>query len=198
MKKTMVVWRKLGREHDERGYLRVNRPKVVSAYLQDRINRFQQLPEEEWRWWQLSEEVIVEKPLGDADQEPARAIYHLPRRKWAVVEDAHILGPGFDERWHWCVHIGEIAFDSTYDSWIFTDHFCDVMIQKDMRTHTVLHLDDLGTALQMKLIKPSQAAEILTNTQKLLHTVRLGGFPPKEICELQKTIDEFGWSRQPE
>ncbi len=204
MERTMVIWRKLGKEHDERGYLRINRPAVISAYLQDQVDRFRQLPEAEWRWWQLSEEVIVEKPFageegkpaGVEDWRPARAIYHLPRRKWVVVEDAAVRG--FEWAYGWYVHIGDITYNPDYSSWIFTDYFCDVIIREDGQTHSVMDLDDLGSAIALGLITSKQAAGILTDTQKLIDLVRLGGFPPREICEFQKQIDDFGWNRSSE
>ena len=198
MEKTMVIWRKLGREHDERGYFRTNRPDVVSAYLQDQVDRFRRLPEEDWRWWQPNEDVILEKPITDADWRPARAIYHLPRRKWVVVEDAQIRAPGFDESWTWYVHIGDIVYDPSYSSWVFTDHFCDVVVREDLRTYAVLDLHELGAAIAMKLIKPALVAGILADTQKLLDLVRLGDFPPREIRECRDLVDGLGWDRQPE
>jgi hypothetical protein len=193
LRKTIVVWRRLGKEHGEESGFKLNSPEVVSAHIRDKVDKFSQTPADDWRWCQLSEEVIIEKPFADVGFGPATVIYYLPRRNWVVVENANLHGLG--EEWSWYVHIGDITYDSNYNCWIFTDLFCDIIIKKDKRTHSVLDLDELGKVFEMGLIPNTQVIQVLTDTQKLIDLVRSGGFPPMELCGCQKILDELGWSR---
>ena len=61
MKKALIVWRRTGKEHGE-GSFRVNPPMVVDEHIRGKVERLRATPEEDWRWWQLSDEVLVEIP----------------------------------------------------------------------------------------------------------------------------------------
>lgn len=63
---TLVVWRRLGKEHGEGAEFRLNAPDVVAAHIQNKIEAYRQTPLDDWRWWQLSNEIIVETPLANA------------------------------------------------------------------------------------------------------------------------------------
>jgi len=180
MKKTMVVWRRLGKKHGEDSGFRLNSSEVVSAHIRSKVEAFRGTPADDWRWWQASEEVIVEKPLAGVGFGPNTIIYYLPHRNWVIVEDADLPG-----RWSWYVHIGDITYDQDHSVWVFTDLFCDVIVKKDKSTHSVLDLDELGKALEMGLIANAQMTRILTDTQKLIDLVRSGGFPPMELLDPQ-------------
>ena len=60
--KTLVVWRRLGKEHGERSGFRKNSSDIVDRHLRAKLGAFRKVPDEEWRWWQLNDDVIVEKP----------------------------------------------------------------------------------------------------------------------------------------
>ena len=183
MKRTMVVWRRLGKEHGEESGFKLNPPEVIAAHIRDKVTAFRQTPVHDWRWWQVSEAVIVEKPPGKLGSGPNTAIYYLPRRNWVIVEDTDAARLG--KWWTWYVHIGDIAYDPNDEIWIFTDLFCDVVIKEDKKTHIVLDLDELGRAFEMGLITGTQMTRTLADTQNLIDLVRSGGFPPMELRGLQ-------------
>lgn len=185
-----MVWRRFGKEHGEEGGFKLNSPDVVSAHIQQKVDKFRQTPADDWRWWQLSDEIIIEKPSLKAGLAHPKIIYYLIPKNWALVED-----PGFyyGEELGWYVHVGDLTYDGIRGCWIFTDLFCDVIVKKDNRTHSVLDLGDLGYALELGLITANKTAQILTDTQKLIDLVRSGDFPPKEIYDSQKALDELGW-----
>jgi hypothetical protein len=193
VEKTLVVWRRFGKEHGEGSGFRLNPPEVVSAHIQQKVDRFSQTPADDWRWWQLSDEVIVEKPFVDVGYGPATLICYLPRRNWTIIENACF--PSLGEEWNWYAHIGELVYDRIYDCWVFIDLFCDVIIKKDNQTHSVLDLDDLGKVFEMGLITTAQVARILADTQRLVDLARSGGFPPTELRDCQKILGELGWNR---
>ncbi len=190
MRKTLVVWRRFGKEHGEGSGFRLNAPEVISAHLQRKVEAFRQTPEDDWRWWQLSDEVIVEKPFADVGFGPSTLIYYLPRRDWAVVENASLPG-GLGKEWSWYVHIGDLAYDPIYDCWVFTDFFSDVIIKEDKRTHSVLDLNELGKVFEMGLVTGTEVTRILTATQELIDLVRAGDFPPTELRGCQKMFSSF-------
>ena len=179
MRKTLVAWRRLGKEHGEEEF-KVNPPEVVAANLREKIASFRGTPAEDWRWYQFSDELIVERP-GGGNSGPETVIYYLPRRCWAIIEDARFKKLG--REWTWYVHLGAMEYDPEYQAWIFTDYFCDVIVKRDLRTHSVLDLDDLGDALRLSLVDVFLAGRILASTQELVDLIRAGGFPPEELRE---------------
>jgi len=58
---------------------------------------------------------------------------------------------------------------------------CDVILQQDNRTHTVLDLDDLGQAYTLGVITADEMVQILADTQRLIDEIRTGAFPPSEL-----------------
>ena len=191
MKKTLIVWRRFGKEHEEGEEFRVNAPEVVSASIQGRVEKFRQAPADDWRWWQISEDVLVEKPLFNAHCGPYAIIYYLPRRNWVILEHARFSRL---EGWDWYVHIGNTRYHPEYESWVFTDLFCDVVVKDDDRTHSVLDLDEAGKALEMGLITAEQLSRILADTQKLIDLVRSENFPPPELGDRHRFLQELGWA----
>ena len=189
MERTLVVWRRLGKEHGEGRGFKVNPPEVVAAHIQQKAAAFRETPDEGWRWWQISDELIVERPYPGIGFGPKSFLYYLPRKKWAIIENACF--PNLGEDWPWYVHIGSICHEETHGCWVFTDLFCDVIVQKDLRTHSVLDLNDLAMALDMGLIPNSQLAAALDSTQELVDIIRAGEFPPPELAERQALVAEL-------
>ncbi|MHC4479621.1 MAG: hypothetical protein ACYS1C_01420, partial [Planctomycetota bacterium] len=88
MERTLIVWRRLGKEHGEGGEFRVNPPDVVAAHIQQKVLAFRNTPEEAWRWWQVSDELIVEWPPLGKGFGAKSLIHYLPALNWAIIEDA--------------------------------------------------------------------------------------------------------------
>lgn len=178
MEKTLVVWRRLGKEHGEDCGYRVNPQDIISKHIMDKIILFRNTAEDLWRWWQVNETLLVEKSEHN-DVEIMKTYYYLPNKNWLIIKN-------FDQKkledgWKWYVHIGKMKFEEEFNSWIFTDWFSDVIVKDDDITHNVLDLDELGNALRIGLIDSKQIVEILSSTQELIETIRSGNFPPKEI-----------------
>lgn len=191
MKKTLVTWRRFGREHGEDRGFRVNTPEVIRKHLQAGVDRFSQTPEEDWRWYEISDELIVERPMIGIGQNSDTRIYYLPKRNWVILANASF--PSLPD-WPWYVHIGKIERDDALDAWVFTDHFADVIIRADGMTHSVLDLDDLASVAELGLIDPPTVTDILIDTQRLVDSIRLGKFPPVELADREAINDKLGWN----
>jgi hypothetical protein len=189
-KSAPVVWRRLGKEHGEGEGFRVNPPEVVSAHLGGKAARFLETPSEDWRWWRISDDLIVERPFPAVGFCPETVIYYLPRRRWAVIE--HASFPALGPDWPWYVHIGSTEYSPELACWVFTDLFCDVIVQDDLCTHTVLDLGDIGMAHGIGLISDEQLASVLDSTQELVDCVRAGSFPPSEMADRNALLAEMG------
>ena len=110
----------------------MNPPEVVRAHLESRVSYFRETAEDEWRWWQISDELIIEKPVATGG--PDTIIYYLPAKQIMILEN-----PSFsslpDSQWY--VHMGTTEFDESLDTWIFTDLFVDVVVKEDGLTHSI-------------------------------------------------------------
>ena len=183
MKKTLVVWRRFGLEHGETSGFKVNPPSVVETHIQQKVEQFTQTPEEHWRWWQLSDELIIEKFRTDNDFDASMTFYYLPKRRWAMVQNP---GNYFGEDLGWYIHIADIAYEKTYGCWLITDLFCDVLVKKNNQIHSVLDLDDLAEAFEIGLITETKLLQILRDTQGLVDLIWRGNFPSAEVEACQK------------
>jgi hypothetical protein len=190
--KTLVVWRRLGKEHGHGREFRLNPPSVVRSHIEAKVDAFRQTPDDDWRWWQASDELIVERPLPATGFGSETLIYYLPRRNWAIVEHARFPSLGPD--WPWYIHVGSTCWEEAHGSWLFTDLFCDVIVQGDLRTHSVLDLDDLAEAFGIGLISGEQLAAALESTQELVDAIRCGRFPPAELAERETIAAEMAHS----
>ena len=137
MNKTLAAWRRFGREHGEDQGFRVNSADVVRAHIESRVAYFRETADDQWRWWQVNDDLIIEKPVatGGADT----IIYYLPAKQIMILEN-----PSFSSLpdWPWYVHMGTTEFDEKLDAWIFTDLFVDVIVKEDCQTHSIMDLDD--------------------------------------------------------
>ncbi len=141
MKKTLIIWRRLGKEHGENAGYRLNPEDVVKHHLDEKQEKFQKTEGEKWSWWQINESLLVETSENTDQFITKETFYYLPHKNWLLVDN-------FDCRdglgWKWYIHIGKMAYDDMRNCWIFTDWFSDVLVMPDNVTHTVLDLDDLG------------------------------------------------------
>lgn len=195
MKKTLVVWRRFGKEHGETSGFKVNPPSVVETHIQQKVEHFTQTPAERWRWWQLSNGLVIEKYPADTNFDTSATIYYLPPKRWAMMQNP---GNFFGEDLGWYIHIGETVYEPTYGCWIFTDLFCDVLVKKDNQIHSVLDLDDLAEAFEIGLITETKLLQILRDTQALVNLIWKGNFPPAEVEACQKIwIEAIGSGMRP-
>ncbi|MFQ6043858.1 MAG: RNA polymerase sigma factor, partial [Candidatus Poribacteria bacterium] len=162
--------------------LKASPPSVVEADIQQKLEQFSQTPEDNWLWWQLSDDLIIEKSPADADT--IYTIYYLPQRRWKVVRH-NKGGAYFGEELSWYIYIADITYEPAYDCWLVTDLLTQVMVGKDERRHSVMNLDRLAEAFEKELITKNQVVQILRDTQALVDLIRSGNFPPPEIEECQ-------------
>ena len=187
-----VVWHRFGKEHDESGF-RVNDPDVVEAHIREKVERFKATPEDVWRWHQVSDDLIIERP-DEASQgfRPDSAIYYIPSKMLCLQENMH--QGVFGENWPWYVHIGEMVYRKDLEAWVFKDLFADVIAHQDGRTYRVLDLDDLGDVMDLGLLENPLVSEILRSTQELIDQIQAGAFPPAELANRNEVRATLGWS----
>jgi hypothetical protein len=152
---------------------------------------FRQTPPEDWRWWKLSDEVIIERNGSKVGYGESTLIFYLPKRRWVLMYMPKWTYLTLD--WTWLVHIGNVEFDQRYDCWVFTDLFADVIVREDNVTHQVLDLDDLADALEIGLVDMPTTSRILHATQELVNLIASGGFPPRELLGHEKALQSLGW-----
>jgi hypothetical protein len=187
VKDTLIVWRRTGKEHGEEAF-RLNTADVVDRSLRHKVEAMRPTAESQWRWWQLSEDLLAEK--GGPNSDPGLCFYYLPERHWVVAENAISGSMGPD--WPWYVHVADVDWRADLGSWVFTDLFVDVLVHADRRTHTVVDLDDLALAIDLGLVAPDQAARILEHTQRLIDAIRAGDFPPPEGSRGREQLQSRG------
>jgi len=179
MKKTMIVWRRLGKEHGENAGYRVNPEEVVHRHLEDKLDGFRKTDEADWKWWQISENLLVETSVETNEAGDITTNYYLPHRNWLIVENFPYGGNR--DGWKWYIHIGSMRHDEERACWVFTDWFSDVLVKPDNVSHTVLDLHDLARGFELGLITGNEMTEILISTQALVDSIRDGRFPPAEL-----------------
>jgi hypothetical protein len=191
MRPTLVIWWRYGKEHSEEEF-RLNPPAIIAAHLDAKAACFRQTPEAEWRWWHVDDDLIVERPVPDNlfYREDTR-IYYLPMRGLAVIENIH-LQPPYDI-WSWYLHLANITYDSDRATWVKQDLFCDILIGQDGHSQRVIDLDDLATALDIGLLSPRRASDVLRRTEATTQAIARGEFPFPEIERAHTACRELGW-----
>ncbi len=189
--KTMVVWRRLGKEHGEHQGFQLNPPQVVERHLLTKLEQFRACPPSDWRWWQVADDFVMEKPPTDVGIKPTSVTYYLPEQGWTIMED--VAFPGLAPDWFWYVHISQLDFSEKYRAWIMTDLFADMLIARDGHRHTVMDLDELADAEQMHLITVAQLRMALQSCQKLINLINQREFPPTEIRQSMGYLQSLGW-----
>lgn len=191
MRKTLVVRWRYGKEHGGDD-VRVNPPYLVTEQLDEKAAAFRATPADAWRWWQVDDTLVVERPEPDGLwYGPDTRIYYLLKRGLAIIErPAH---PDLDDSWHWYVHLAHIFHDHSRDCWIEKDLFCDLLIDRTCRHTHVIDLDDLADALTIGLVDVNEASDVLHRLQQLVTAVADGAFPFDEIYRAQDACRELGW-----
>jgi hypothetical protein len=195
MKRTLVVWWRYGKEHNPAGDdFRVNPAGVVARHLDDKVAAFRNWPAEDWRWWQVDDELLVERvdPAG-YNYGSDRRVYYLPRRGLGVIEN--IRRPPPNERWSWFIHVADTFWDAARECWIMQDLFADILVDHGGRETLVIDLDDLATGLDLGLLTPSHASTVLRTTNAAVRAIESGDFPFPEIVRGQAACKELGWER---
>ena len=157
----------------------MNPDEVLHRHLDDKLNNFRKTDETDWKWWQISESLLVETSVETNEAGDIATNYYLPQRNWLIVEN--VPHEGNDAGWKWYIHIGSTKYDDTRSCWVFTDWFSDVLVMPDNRSHTVLDLNDLAHGFELGLIAKEEMSEILHATQALVDAIRNGEFPPREL-----------------
>jgi hypothetical protein len=186
MKAVRLIWRRLGKEHGEALGFRLNPPEVVEKHLQDKLRSSNHSAA-----WQLGDDLLVEQPRISRCYGLDSRIYHIPSRHWTIIEKMQ-MPPSLGDEWSWYVHIADIQADRARDCWVMTDHFCDIVISPNNRTHSVLDLDDLAEAVELGLIDSATMLGILRHTQELVNLVRSGHFPPPQVLDARRQLDLRG------
>lgn len=190
--KTLVVWWRFGKEHGDRETIRLNSPDLITRSLSEKAARSRATPDESWRWYEVDENLFVERPEPqERFYGPDTRIYYLREQGLVVVENIDLPPP--HEKLSWYIHIADIFYDSSRACWINKDLFVDVVIEGDLRHHRVLDLDDLATALDIGLIGAEDVSAILHRTNKLLRAIAQGEFPLPEIERARAACRALGW-----
>lgn len=192
MNKTLVVWWRYGKEHDPAGEFRVNQAGVVSAHIDQGIAAARAWPAAEWRWWQVDDELLVERADPTAlFCGPDTRIYYLLRRGLAVIENNHFALR--NERWTWYIHVADIFRDAARDCWIKQDLFADILVDRGGREMLVIDLDDVATGLDLGLLTPPRASSVLRTTNAAVRAIEIGDFPFPEVVRARAACKELGW-----
>ena len=187
MKKTLVIWRRFGKEQGEDSGFRRNPPDVVSRHIERKRRAAERTEPENWEWYRLSDDVIIEFPVSRPHYKRCSTFYYLPKRHWAVMD--RLYHPDFDPPWRWYIHIGDTYHAEDGDYWIFKDLFADVLIQEDAVTHTVYDLHDVAEVLDKGIIDPSDCSRILQYTHATVSLIQTGAFPPPELAAAIEEVE---------
>ena len=185
VEKVLVIWRRLGDLRGTGATFGLD-TKTIEEGLLSKAESARLTPDDRWRWWKLSDDILIEFAPDDDEHFPADIIYYLPRLNWVAMWKPRYLS--VRGKWDWYVHIGITRFEEQYGSWVFTDLLTDVLVTGDCRVHTILDLDDLADSLDQGLITATQASAILRDTQKLVDRIESGDFPPRELLECHQAM----------
>jgi len=189
--RTMVVWWRFGREHGGERF-ECNPPEVIEAHIQRKADRFRRTPADAWRWWQVDQDLIIERPpasepLFGADSR----IYYLLNRGLSVIKN--ICYPPPDDCWKWHIHIADFPYDQARECWLMKDLFCDIVVAPDDRTFKVLDLPDVAQALDVGLISHPESREILRRVSWVVNEISRRAFPFAEVQRAEAAARRLGW-----
>ncbi len=190
MTQTLVAWHRLGKELGEGGF-QVNPPDLVESYLKEKVSKFRATDESDWRWFKISEDLIVEKPFeGQFGCGPETLCYYLLDRNCFIHEN--VCFPALGKDWPWYIDIGVTEFRTDLDAWIFKDWFVDITVKDDLSTHSILDLDELAEARRIGLVNNDEMDQILRSAQNVVDLIRSGQFPPEEIRDRKELRAKLG------
>ena len=185
MDKILVIWRRLGDLRGTGATFDADAQEIDEVLLR-KATSAKLTPDDHWRWWQLSDDVLVEFAPENEDNFPADVIYYLPRLNWVAMWKPRY--PSVRGKWDWYVHIGITRFEEQYECWVFTDLLTDVLVSDGNTKHTILDLDDLADVLDQGMITAPQVSAVLRDTQVLVSSIESGDFPPKELLECHRMV----------
>jgi len=189
--KTLAIWWRYGKEHGEEDGFRLNPAAVVAQHLDAKAAHFRATAPETWCLSRAGS-LIVERPDPNGyGYGPDSRIYYLVDRGLTIVENIHLPDPW--RAWSWYIHLADIFYDAQRECWISKDLFCDVILTPDGWRYHVNDLGDLGQALELGLITPKTAHQILRRTDALLEAITLGQFPFPEIVAARALCRRLGW-----
>lgn len=189
--KTLIVWWRFGKEHGGEEF-RVNLPEQVRSHLQKKVDEFRKTPEQLWKWWQVDENMIVERwDTSPVHTGPDTRIYYLLNSGLSIIENIHLPAP--DDNWKWYIHISDFDYDAEFKSWLMKDLFCDIVVEDDNRTYHMYDLPDLAQALDVGLITTDETREILKRVDWVVTSISKGKFPFDEIKRGQAACKQLGW-----
>lgn len=191
LRKTLAIWWRYGKEHGG-DTVQINPPYLITEQLDQKLTAFRAQPADNWRWWQVDTDLIVERADPTAPgYGPASRIYYLLGRGLVVVENPH--RSALDDEWTWRLYLADIFYDEGRDCWIKKALFCDLLVDRTCRHSRVLDLDDLADALTIGLIAPNEASDILRHVETIVNAVADGEFPYAEIRRGQAACRQLGW-----
>ena len=189
--KTMMVWWRFGNEHGDDDF-RANPPDVIAAHIQRKVDRFRQTPADAWRWWQVDDDLIVERcETCTGDIGPDTRLYYLLKRGLTIMENIHLPPP--EDNWKWLVRISDFLYRPDLACWVMKDLFWDICVESDNRTYHLFDLPDLAQALDIGLISSAETRDILKRVDWLVGQVAKNTFPTDEILRGQAACRQLGW-----
>ncbi|RPI28655.1 MAG: hypothetical protein EHM70_16500 [Chloroflexota bacterium] len=190
-KKTLIVWWHFGKEHGDENF-QVNPPETIAAHIGRKVARFREQTEDDWRWWQVDENLIVERWDTSPEQSgPDTRIYYLLNCGISVIENIHLPAP--DDNWKWLIRISDYEYNPGLECWMMKDLFCDVVVERDNRTYHMFDLPDLAQALDVGLISAVDTRNILHRVDWLVNSISRGEFPFSEVEKAQAACQKLGW-----
>jgi hypothetical protein len=189
--KTLIVWWTYGLEHGAQDF-RINPPEIVDAHIKRKVDRFRKVPDKDWRWWQVSKDLIIERPpaKGALFGEDSR-IYYLLNRGISVIDNVYMSPP--DDNWKWLIHICDFSYQHEDRYWLMKDLFCDIVVENDNQTYHLFDLPDMAQALDVGLITSAQSGGILQRIDWMVNSIWHNKFPIREIELGQAAAQRMGW-----
>jgi hypothetical protein len=185
--KTLIIWWRYGKEHGD-DELRINPPEVVRGHWLRKINRFCDTPDGAWRWFQVNEDMIVERWDENG---PDTCIYYLLDRGLFVIENIHLPEP--DDNWKWLICLCDYIYDVELGVWLVKSLFLKVCVEADNHAYHLVDLPDLAQALDTGLISCEDSRDLLRRVDEIVNQVARGQFPFPEIETAQAACHKLGW-----
>ena len=191
LKRTNLIWWRYGKENEStNSEICVNPQEVIQNSLDTRLKLNLATPENAWRWYQVSDELVVECGGGaESGRNGADTrYYYLLKQGYGVIEN-------FSGRRGkiWYMHLADFFCESGRDCWVMKDMFVDVVAPQNLNSFWVIDLDDLATALDLGLVDAKKTSDILRRTEALAHEMRAGRFPTALVEAGRAACNQLGW-----
>lgn len=188
---TLILWWRVGKEHGAEDF-RINPPELIDDSLAKKAAAFRKTPPDSWRWFQVSEDLIVERwDDSPSHTGPDTRIYYLLERGLSVIENIHLPPP--DDKWKWYIHLSDFEFHRGLSCWLMKDLFCDILVENDDRSYHLYDLPDVARALDVGLITKADTRDILKRVDWTVDCLYSGKFPFEEIERGREACKKIGW-----